>query len=137
MDRFLDEKLHQMLNPKILNFFERAKENHHYTLLLSNSPDFVVEAIAVRLGFHEWLGTRYSLSGNEFDGNVLKLVEGQDKAVFVKDFIKKMTVSLAECFAYSDSYLDLSFLESVGNPCAVNPDRRLKHVAKERNWQII
>ena len=44
---------------------------------------------------------------------------------------------LAECTAYSDSHTDLPFLEVVGHPVAVNPDRRLRRIAQERGWPIL
>jgi hypothetical protein len=38
--------------------------------------------------------------------------------------------------AYSDSITDLPMLELVGNPVAVNPDRELARVAREREWEV-
>ena len=37
--------------------------------------------------------------------------------------------------AYSDSATDLPMLEAVGRPVAVNPDRALAKVARERGWE--
>ena len=39
--------------------------------------------------------------------------------------------------AYSDSHTDVPFLEVVGNPVAVNPDRALRRVAQERGWPVL
>ena len=39
--------------------------------------------------------------------------------------------------AYSDSDTDLPFLEAVGIPVAVNPDRELARVAAERGWEVL
>ena len=39
--------------------------------------------------------------------------------------------------AYSDSHTDLPFLEAVGNPVVVNPDRELRRVAEERGWPVL
>ena len=44
---------------------------------------------------------------------------------------------LAECTAYSDSHTDLPFLEAVGHPVAVNPDRALRKIADERSWPML
>jgi phosphoserine phosphatase len=41
------------------------------------------------------------------------------------------------CWAYSDSHTDLPFLEAVGHPVAVNPDRALRRIARERGWPIL
>jgi hypothetical protein len=45
-------------------------------------------------------------------------------------------LDLAECWAYSDSSNDLPMLSTVGHPVAVNPDARLKRVARESGWDI-
>ena len=44
---------------------------------------------------------------------------------------------LAACTAYSDSHTDLPFLEAVGHPVVVNPDRELRNIAGERGWPIL
>ena len=44
---------------------------------------------------------------------------------------------LAASTAYSDSHTDLPFLEAVGNPVAVNPDRELARIAAERGWEVL
>ena len=46
-------------------------------------------------------------------------------------------LDLSECTAYSDSHTDLPFLEAVGHPVAVNPDRALRRVARDRGWPVL
>ena len=46
-------------------------------------------------------------------------------------------LDLAASTAYSDSRTDLPFLEAVGNPVVVNPDRELRRIAVERDWPIL
>jgi hypothetical protein len=45
-------------------------------------------------------------------------------------------LDLSRCAAYSDSTNDLPMLSLVGHPVAVNPDSDLKHVAREKGWEI-
>jgi len=45
-------------------------------------------------------------------------------------------IDLAASSAYSDSATDLPMLEAVGRPVAVNADRALAKVAKERGWEM-
>jgi len=40
-------------------------------------------------------------------------------------------------YFFSDSIPDLPLLEAVGEPVAVNPDRRLRAVARRRGWTIL
>jgi phosphoserine phosphatase len=55
----------------------------------------------------------------------------------VREVAQEQGFDLAECTAYSDSHTDLPFLEAVGHPVAVNPDRALRRVAMERGWPVL
>jgi hypothetical protein len=45
-------------------------------------------------------------------------------------------IDLASSYAYSDSITDLPMLELVGHPVAVNADRDLLRIARERGWEL-
>ena len=45
-------------------------------------------------------------------------------------------ISLADSYSYSDSITDAPMLEVVGHPVAVNPDRELSRLAREREWEV-
>ena len=45
-------------------------------------------------------------------------------------------IDLEASYAYSDSATDLPMLEVVGHPVAVNPDRELARVARDRGWEV-
>ena len=61
---------------------------------------------------------------------------GEGKAEAIREAAAREGVDLERSFAYSDSVADLSMLEAVGHPVAVNPDRDLRKVAAERGWQV-
>ena len=44
---------------------------------------------------------------------------------------------LSRSYAYSDSITDVHMLEIVGHPHAVNPDKELRRVARERGWPVL
>ena len=45
--------------------------------------------------------------------------------------------TLAHCHGYSDSASDYAMLAIVGRPTAVNPDMRLRSLARAYNWPIL
>ena len=47
------------------------------------------------------------------------------------------TVDWKNSYAYGDSYADLPVLNLVGNPIAVKPDEKLRHIAIRKQWEII
>ncbi len=65
------------------------------------------------------------------------VVAGPEKSRLVREHAHARGHNLDECFAYSDSYSDVPMLSVVGNPAAVNPDRRLSLLANAYHWPII
>src|SRR5256885_2363061 len=65
------------------------------------------------------------------------LIAEGEKVAAIERLCRQWNASLPESKAYSDSFSDAPMLESVGNPVAVNPDRRLKRVAQSRGWPIL
>jgi phosphoserine phosphatase len=59
------------------------------------------------------------------------------KANAMRELAEREAIDLDRSTAYSDSHTDLAFLEAVGNPVAVNPDKKLRNVAIERDWPVL
>ncbi|BBM99930.1 hypothetical protein MPTK1_1g24920 [Marchantia polymorpha subsp. ruderalis] len=60
-----------------------------------------------------------------------------EKAERVLDYAKRFDVSLEDSMAFGDSIADISMLEMVGRPHAVNPDARLLAIALQRKWTVL
>ena len=67
----------------------------------------------------------------------MRSLHGEHKAAASASSRASAGYDLAESTAYSDSHTDLPFLEAVGNPVVVNPDRELRRVAAERGWPVL
>ena len=67
----------------------------------------------------------------------MRSLHAEAKADCVRALAEQEGYDLAECTAYSDSHTDLPFLELVGHPVVVNPDRKLRRVAAERQWPVL
>ena len=55
----------------------------------------------------------------------------------MRELAASEALDLSASTAYSDSGSDLPFLEAVGRPVAVNPDKELRRVADERGWPVL
>ena len=65
------------------------------------------------------------------------LLDGVDAApLAMYQLAARVGIDLSRSYAYSDSITDLPMLEAVGEPVAVNPDKDLRKIAEERDWQI-
>ena len=61
-------------------------------------------------------------------------LSGPAKAEGTRRLAHAWSVDLARSYVYADSSSDRDFLECIGHPVAVNPDRRLRRLAKSRGW---
>ena len=59
------------------------------------------------------------------------------KAEAIRELAAREGIDLAQSYAYTDSVSDLPMLEAVGHPVAVNPDRALAAIARERGWELM
>ena len=105
--------------------------------IVSAALQEIVDELARDLGFDGALGTVAEVVGGMYTGRTLRALHAGEKARAVRELAGRDGLDLAASTAYSDSYTDLPFLEAVGRPVAVNPDRRLRRVASERGWPVL
>ena len=109
----------------------------HKVFIVSAAPEEVVAPIAQLLGVDEAIGTRAELDADgRYSGRTERYVYGAEKEVAIVEVAARDHLDLSASWAYSDSATDIPMLAAVGHPVAVNPDRELAKVAKERDWPI-
>jgi HAD superfamily hydrolase (TIGR01490 family) len=105
--------------------------------LISASPAEIVEPLGRFLGVDESLASHACIdTDGRYTGEMDVYAYGPYKADLIREVARRDGVDLEASYAYSDSYTDLPMLEVVGHPVAVNPDRVLLRLAKERNWEV-
>jgi len=110
----------------------------HHVVIASASPLEIVRPIAHLLSIPDALSTIVGQGRDGLaDGTITHFNHGEGKAEACAALARERGWDLNDSFAYSDSISDLPMLELVGNPRAVNPDRALAAVAREREWPIL
>jgi HAD superfamily hydrolase (TIGR01490 family) len=104
--------------------------------IVSAALEEVVETIALKLGFTGALASRAEVNDGVYTGRLERRLYGAAKAEALEELARANGLDLAASTAYSDSHTDLPFLEAVGHPVAVNPDRMLGRVATARGWPV-
>jgi HAD superfamily hydrolase (TIGR01490 family) len=105
--------------------------------LVTAAPVEMANIIARRLGLTGAMGTVSEVGDGVYTGRLVgDLLHGPAKAEAVKALAVRESLDLARCSAYSDSYNDLPMLSLVGDPCAINPDARLRAHAKAQGWRV-
>jgi HAD superfamily hydrolase (TIGR01490 family) len=141
MRELVAEAMEPVLRPLVyaepLRLVGRHRERGEPVYILSATLQEIVEEIAADLGFDGGLGTVCEVRDGAYTGRALRALHAENKAACVRELAEREGLDLVECTAYSDSHTDLPFLEAVGRPVAVNPDRELRRVAAARGWPVL
>jgi HAD superfamily hydrolase (TIGR01490 family) len=105
--------------------------------LVTAAPAELASLLARRLGLTGALGTVSEIKDGIYTGRLVgEPLHGPAKAEAVLALASKEDLDLEQCWAYSDSSNDLPMLTTVGHAVAVNPDAKLKRIARENGWEI-
>jgi HAD superfamily hydrolase (TIGR01490 family) len=141
MRELVAEAMEPVLRPLVYAEPLRLVEQHHArgekVYIVSATLQEIVDAIAEDLGFDGALGTICEVKDGHYTGRPVRSLHAGAKAEVVRELAQREGLDLSECTAYSDSHTDLPFLEAVGHPVAVNPDRALRRIASERSWPVL
>lgn len=112
------------------------QEAGDFCIVLSASPQELVEAVAAALGAHRAVGTCAEVVDGRLTGRLFgPFCHGPGKLERLATDLGP--VELASATAYADSASDLPLLSSCGHPVAVNPDRRLWKAAQAAGWPVL
>ena len=105
--------------------------------LVTATPVELANIIAHRLGLTGALGTVSEVENGRYTGRLVgEPLHGPAKAEAVRALAEREGLDLAQCTAYSDSANDIPLLSMVGQPCAINPDRKLRNHARDNGWRV-
>lgn len=136
-DQVYDERLAARIWDGTRRLAERHLELGEPVWLVTGAPVELAEIVAGRLGLSGALGTVSEVENGAWTGRLVgELLHGHAKAAAVRGLAEREGLDLDECAAYSDSINDLPMLDIVAYPHAVNPDRELRRVARERGWPV-
>ncbi len=135
--QFLKKDFYRFLYYPTFSRLRRAQHAGHHTVILSNGPSFIVGPIAEYLEVNEWRSSHYGVDEEGNFDKVESILLGQDKANYIKKLIEKLKTKAQEVTAYSDSDLDLPFLEAAGTPVAVRPNSKLRKISEQNAWEIL
>ena len=137
MRETLDEVLSPIIYAEALELIEEHRRAGRKTVIVSSSPIETVEPLGEYLGVDDVIATRPRIDAEgRYTGELEFYAYGAHKAEAIREMAVGEGIDLAASYAYSDSITDLPMLELVGHPVAVNPDRELARVAREREWEV-
>jgi HAD superfamily hydrolase (TIGR01490 family) len=137
-----DELFEKVLRPAVFpgapRLVAEARRAGCRIVLCTGALDFTVRALAEHLGADDLLANRMHFVDGVATGKVVPpIIEGAHKALAIRDYCVREGLALDRSHAYSDSFSDYPMLAVVGHPAAVNPDLRLRNVARAYEWPVL
>jgi HAD superfamily hydrolase (TIGR01490 family) len=137
-EELLEDVLKPAIHPGTPRLLDQARRAGCRIVLVTGALDFTVEGLARHLGADDLLANRMHFVDGVATGRVVPpLIEGAHKAQAIRDYCLRHGLALDRSHAYSDSFSDYPMLAVVGHPAAVNPDLRLRNVARSYEWPIL
>lgn len=141
MYKFVEASLDDLFRPRMhLEAARAVREHldlHHLTATVSSSPIELVKPISSLFGIEYVIATEVRLDElGRYTKEFAQWVSGSAKPGAVRAFADEHGIDLGQSYGYSDSRTDIGFLEAVGHPVAVNPDRKLAEHARNNGWEI-
>jgi HAD superfamily hydrolase (TIGR01490 family) len=115
----------------------RELQSQNYLLFaISASQAQIVELIAGYYGFDDFGGSEYEVKDGYFTGRK-ELLVSESKPEFLKQLVNRHKAGWQGSYAVGDSESDIPMLESVEQPIAFNPTKKLFQHASEQRWKIV
>lgn len=137
-----EELFTKILEPAIYEgaeeLVERCRKTGARQVLVTGAIDLTILPLARHFGMDDVIANRLEFVDDKATGRVIKpLLAGGTKAAAVRDYCAREGLDLSACWGFCDSYADYPMLAVVGRPTAVNPDFRLRQLARSHDWPVV
>lgn len=137
-EELFEDVIKPSIFPRTVALIEESKRAGLRTVIVSGGLDFTVRPLARYLGVDDFIANTLEFENGYATGQLGKpFVAGATKAQIMRDYASAHGLDLGRSWAYSDSYSDYPMLAVVGHPTAVNPDFRLRAIARSYDWPVI
>jgi len=137
-----DEYFEKYLRDEVLEVGEgllkKAKKAGQRIVFISDGIDWVVQPLGKQLGADDLICNRLEVRKDKATGRLEDpVVGGNLSGQWARSFAADNGIDLEKSFAYGASAADSLLLSAIGKPCAVNPDRQLRRIAKDHDWPVV
>jgi HAD superfamily hydrolase (TIGR01490 family) len=134
---WFEAEIRHRLRPGAARALAQHRDQGARMVLATTSTSYAAELAAEAFGLHEVVCTRLEVVDGVLTGKLSSLAFGSAKAERVVEWAARAGIDLSKCAFYTDSATDVGLLERVGYPIAVEPDRSLARIAKQRGWPVV
>lgn len=137
-ENFTKEKLFGCIRPHVKQILEQHLANGDYVILMTGTLEYIAKIFAKYFAVSEVCHSICANNGKVFlNMPMIQHPYGIEKLILAEKICKQHKVEIKNTVAYGNSIHDLALLEKVGEAIAVTPDKALRKIALQRNWQIV
>lgn len=137
-EALFEEVMLPTIYPGARALVEADRTRGYRLVLITGELDFALGPVVRYFGFDNLISNSLAYENGVATGEVVPpLIAEKEKVEAMLKLCREYDVAPAQAKAYSDSFSDVPMLEAVGQPAAVNPELRLKRVARTRGWPIL
>ena len=135
---YYDTYLEPKLSDVGLDLVREAKRQGHRIVLVSDNLDVIVEPLVAGVGADDLVCNVMEMRNGRATGRLREpVIGGHLAATWARSFAEERTIDLDQSCAYGANGADSWLLNAVQRPCAVNPDRRLRRIARDLDWPVV
>jgi HAD superfamily hydrolase (TIGR01490 family) len=137
-EQLYESHLRKTLRPGALAAVNLHQSKGDALVLLSSSPHHFGRFFVRDLKLDAALCTELEVDNEGyFTGKAIDpICFGKGKLAKAMHFATSNGVALKDCTFYTDSIVDRPVLEAVGYPHCINPDPKLRYLARARGWPV-
>ncbi|MEN0067740.1 MAG: HAD-IB family hydrolase [Myxococcota bacterium] len=136
--RVFKKRVAATLRPGVRDLVRAHRRRGHTVVMATAATGFQAAPVAQDLEISNVLSTHLEVVDGTLTGRVVGAPTwGRHKAKAVRDFATANDVDLTQSFGYANGDEDQDFLEALGHPHAVCPDRGLARFAKSVDMPIL
>ncbi len=136
-NEFMQKHIKSAMTEKGKIQIQHHRDKGDTIVIITATNRFVTEPIAKAFLVDDLIATNPEIVDGKYTGKVAGTPCFQEgKITCLNQWLLNTSHDLENSTFYSDSHNDLSLLECVTTPIAVDPDDELQATALERNWEI-
>ena len=137
-ERVFKNRVAATMRPGVRDLIRAHARRGHTVVMATAATRFQATPVARDLDISHILATEVEVVEGRLTGGVAGLPRwGPQKALAVVEFASQHGVNLEQSFGYANGREDRQFLESVGRPAAVCPDRSLATFAESNGIPVL
>ena len=136
-NEFMEKHIKSVMTPKGVAQIQLHRDKGDFIAIITATNSFVTGPIAKAFKVDLLIATEPEIIDDKYTGQVAGTPCFQGgKITRLKQWLESTSHNLDGSTFYSDSHNDISLLEIVSTPIAVDPDDELKTIAQKRGWEI-